>query len=90
MEVIKFTKQVSFGFLINVFLFYIIATFITIPWTFIYIEIGRYSGPYLGLVLTALVLTVMCALNCTIGAESLAALLCGVYGFSSIICFHKK
>jgi hypothetical protein len=71
MEAIKFTKQVSFGFLINVLLFYIIATFITIPWTFIYIEIGRYSGPYLGLVLTALVLTVMCACTSIVSYQML-------------------
>ncbi|GEM_PF-5014094 len=60
-KIIKVTDFINQAYLVlvNLLLYLIVALFTIIPWAFIYLEIGRYSGPWLASALTSLVFTLM-------------------------------
>jgi hypothetical protein len=55
-RIVELLKQAWPGMLIVVLVFVIFIFPTAIPWTFIYVEVGRFVGPYLGLVLSVLIL----------------------------------
>jgi len=51
---IALSKQVSYGILVFILVFFIFTMLAALPWVFILIEIGRFVGPYPSLILTSL------------------------------------